>query len=131
MKLTWIGPPPTKAEQRAIAAGIRSGKIRSGAVLRRGKKSLRAARAAAEYTKFHWGERPSKRVRVKLPSYDAGIYELGKLRAVEYEASKGGERAIWVHKFTRPYPSLTATPGGVLGPIVGGAAVVTKRGIER
>ncbi len=69
--------------------------------------------------------------KVRLPSYSHGVFELGKLRAVEYETTKGGERAVWVHQFEKPYPSLTGTPGGQLGPIVGGGAFITERGIER
>jgi hypothetical protein len=92
-----------------------------------GRKGSAAAR---EYERTHWGEQPKRLRHLRLPSFGE-LYELGKLRAVEYETSKGGEHAIWVHKFTKPYPSLTATPRGKLGPLVGGAAVVTERGIEK
>jgi len=89
------------------------------------------ARTAHAYKAFHWGEKPKRLTRTRLPAYAGGLFELGKLRAVEYEATKGGERAVWVHKFSKPYPSLTGTARGKLGPILGGGAFITERGIER
>jgi hypothetical protein len=80
---------------------------------------------------FHWGNAPKRIARVPRPTYPGGLYELGKLRRVEYETTKGRERAIYVHDFTAPYPLLTGTPNGRLGPILGGAAHITPRGIEK
>lgn len=133
--ITWNGPrPPTPAEQHAIARGYRAGVIRDGDTVGPGlarRVNPSAPHAASAYESFHWGNPPDSARRVRLPSYDQGLYALGKLRAVEYETTKGDERAIWVHQFTRPYPTLTATPSGKLGPIVGGRAFVTDRGIEK
>jgi hypothetical protein len=133
MALRWVGPPPTKAELRVLQNAARRGKLPKHGTIRRARaKTAKTARAPVrEYESFHWGEAPKKVKHVRLPSYDGGIYELGKLRAVEYETTKGGERAIWVHQFSDPFPSLTATGRGKLGPIVGGRAYVTERGIEK
>jgi hypothetical protein len=128
--VNWYGPPPTPAERAALARAAAAGKLPRVSNATRGRvRSL--APAAAAFRDFHWGENPAKVTRTRLPSYAKGLLKLGDLRAVEYEASKGGQRAIWVHKFSRPYPTLTATPTGRLGPIVGGAAYVTSRGIEK
>ena len=135
--ITWIGSrPPTPAEQHAIAQGYRSGVIRDGdevgpGLARRVGNPSTAPHASTAYESFHWGNPPDQTQRVQLPSYSQGLYALGKLRAVEYETTKGDEHAIWVHQFRRPYPTLTATPSGKLGPIVGGGAFVTDRGIEK
>lgn len=80
---------------------------------------------------FHWGNAPRRIANVPRPTYPQGLYELGKLRRVEYETRKGREHAIYVHDFTSPYPILTGTPSGRLGPILGGRAHITPRGIER
>jgi hypothetical protein len=130
MTLRWIGPPPTAAELRVLRNAARRGELPKHGTLRRATK-VQASAAVREFQKFHWGEKPKKVKRVRLPSYAKGVYELGKLRAVEYETTKGGERAVWVHKFSAPYPSLTGTAGGKLGPIVGGRAFITERGIEK
>lgn len=130
MALRWVGPPPTAAERKALARAASRGELPSHGTISRGRRSS-AERAGAAYSKFHWGDAPKAVKRVRLPSYAHGVYELGKLRAVEYETTKRGERAVWVHKFSSPYPSLTGTPGGKLGPIVGGRAFITERGIEK
>ncbi len=57
------------------------------------------------------------------------VFELGKLRYAEYQTRKGDQAAIWCHDFSWPYPSLTGTADGRLGPILGGNARVTERGI--
>lgn len=134
IRVNWTGKkPPTKREQNAIARGVRDGKIRSGDRVGpgRARRAVNVSGAARAYKRFHWGRNP-KRVQAKrLPSYDQGLYALGKLRAVEYETKKGNEHAIYVHKFSRPYPTLTGTPSGKLGPIIGGGAFITERGIEK
>jgi hypothetical protein len=132
MALRWVGPPPTKSELRVIRRMAARGELPRDATLSRAFMSKKQiARTAHAYKSFHWGEGPKKLTRAKLPSFTGGLFELGKLRAVEYEASKGGERAVWVHKFSKPYPSLTGTARGKLGPILGGGAFITERGIER
>ncbi|MGH7605576.1 MAG: hypothetical protein ACRENK_16475 [Gemmatimonadaceae bacterium] len=130
MGLRWIGPPPTKAELRVLQNAARKGQLPKNGTIRRATRS-QADAAMKSYTRFHWGDEPKRVKKVTLPSYAKGVYELGRLRAVEYETHKGGERAVWVHKFSKPYPSLTGTPGGKLGPIVGGRAFITERGIEK
>ncbi len=130
MALRWLGPPPTKAELSALQRAAARGELPAHGTIQRATKS-QVASAGKAYERFHWGTGPDRVRKVRLPDYSRGVYELGKLRAVEYEATKGKERAIWVHLFTRPFPSLTATPRGRLGPIVGGAAFVTERGIEK
>jgi len=87
------------------------------------------ADAESAFEAFHWGETPKRGPRPRrLPDFSE-LYEIGELVRVEYLTTKGGERAIWVHDFSRPYPVLTATPKGRLGPILGGRARVTPRGI--
>lgn len=129
MRITWTGNrPPTAAQKRAIMHGVQAGKIRSGDSVGPGNKRLAGAKRA--YKRFHWGKKHSRVQVRKVPSFDQ-LYELGALVEVAYETTKGKERAIWVHKFTHPRPVLTATPRGRLGPIIGGRAIVTERGIEK
>lgn len=134
IRVTWTGDrAPTRAELAAIARAVRAGKIRSGdrVSVAMAKRSNPAPRGAAHaYREFHWGNPHDRVSKVRLPSYKRGLYKLGDLVAVEYETKKGKERAIWVHHFDKPRPALTATPSGKLGPIVGGRAYVTERGIE-
>lgn len=135
MRIVWEGSrPPTRAELRALQGAARAGKLRNGDRARPGHVNPSSSRSVAHareaFTEFHWGNRPKRNTRVRLPDFSA-LYKLGDLVAVEYLAKKGNERAIWVHKFSRPRPALTATPDGRLGPIVGGRAFVTERGIER
>lgn len=130
----WSGSrAPTRAELRAIGLGVRSGRIRAGDRVGPGTVARRANPSGPEraYREFHWGNAHRRTDRVTLPNYAGGLYKLGDLVAVEYEARKGNESAIWVHKFSRPRPALTATAAGQLGPIVGGRAYVTERGIEK
>jgi hypothetical protein len=131
-RIVWTGrKPPTAAELRAIGAAWRAGRIPAGARVScapAGRVRRNPSPAADAYREFHWGRAPKKRRRVQVPA-SSEVFELGKLRAVEYETRKGNENAIWVHPFGRPFPTLTGTPDGRLGPIIGGAARVTKRGI--
>lgn len=122
---------PSKRDLEAIARAVQTGAVQSGDTVQvvDGRR-LNPTDARQAYTAFHWGNAPRKTKRVKLPSYRQ-LYALGKLRQVEYETVKGRQHAIWYHDFKKPYPTLTATPDGQLGPIVGGGAVVTPRGIER
>jgi hypothetical protein len=130
----WTGKrPPTAAQKRALAKAAKSGKLRSGD--RVGPARVRKNPSGAEhaYREFHWGNGHDRVERVRLPSYKQGLYKLGDLVAVEYRTRKGRGRdsdAIWVHHFGRRKPILTATPSGKLGPIIGGQARVTPRGIE-
>jgi hypothetical protein len=123
----WTGSrAPTRAELRAIGAAFRAGRIRNGDRVCCARRNPSPASSA--YREFHWGRGPKRRRRVNVAAHPE-VFELGKLRAVEYETRKGKQDAIWVHQFSRPFPILTGTPDGQLGPIVGGAARVTKRGI--
>lgn len=131
IRVTWLGArPPTAAERAAIAKAAERGDLKDGATAAPGR-AVRKSRAEAAFRKFHWGRRPRKTRRVRLPDYGEGLFALGKLRAVEYETRKGDQDAIWVHKFDRPFPILTGTPSGRLGPIIGGGHFITARGIER
>ncbi len=126
--IIWEGQkPPTRAELRAIGRAYRAGRIPPGSRVSCARRN--PSPAAEAYREFHWGRGPKRRRRVHVPA-DREVFELGKLRAVEYETTKNQEHAIWVHPFGRPFPILTGTADGRLGPIVGGAARVTKRGIE-
>jgi len=143
MKIYWHGRrKPTPRELAAIRLAVRRGQLRNGAhiapiagwaqsVPPRVRANPSTPAAAEAYREFHWGRGPKHTRRVTLPDYSEGVYELGKLVAVEYEAKKGREaKAVWRHEFSKPHPSITATPRGKLGPIVGGRAHVTRRGIE-
>ncbi|MCP5118540.1 MAG: hypothetical protein GY953_47615 [bacterium] len=121
---------PTRADRRAIAQAVAAGKVKNGDTIAIEYRRTNPTDAEEAYTAFHWGNAPRRRRNAKLPDYSE-LYALGKLRAVEYQAEKGKTDAIWVHEFSAPYPTLTATADGKLGPIVGGGAFVTSRGIER
>lgn len=126
-RVLWQGAkPPSARERQAIARAFAAGRIKAGDHL--GRSS--SASAEREFKAFHWGRAPKRAALVKAPGLEHGIYELGELVAVEYETIKGRERAVWVHQFGKPRPKLTATPSGRLGPIIGGKARVTPRGIE-
>lgn len=132
----WEGPGrPTRAELAAIQRAYRAGHIRSGDHVGRARGRRRPARRNPEptpaedaYRQFHWGKRPKRRKAYLLPT-PSEVFELGRLRAVEYETRKGSQYAIWVHHFGWPRPVLTGTADGRLGPILGGNARVTARGI--
>lgn len=120
---------PTRRQYQALELAWRAGRVPDGARVTFANPTKAAKGARRAYNEFHWGRSSRRTRRVNLPDLSE-IYSLGKLRAVEYETTKGKSRAIWVHEFSRPYPELTATPTGKLGPIVGGKARVTRRGIE-
>lgn len=132
----WEGPgKPTRAELAAIRRAYRAGHIRSGDRVARARGRRRTAcrnpaptPAEGAYEDFHWGRRPKRRKLHSVPT-PSEVFELGKLRAVEYETRKGNQHAIWVHQFGWPRPVLTGTADGRLGPILGGNARVTTRGI--
>jgi len=134
--LHWVGAePPTRRELAAVARAWRRGDLRPGdSVLCQrarcavGRVLPNPSPAAVAYQDFHWGRPPSRRRHFTV-STPREVYELGKLRAVEYETTKANQRAIWVHKFSWPRPVLTGTSDGRLGPILGGTARVTERGI--
>jgi len=126
--------PPTRVELAAIRRAYARGELRSGDHVRpagRYRGVLRNPSSAAEmaYQDFHWGRAPRRKRRHEMPA-PLEVYELGKLRAVEYQTKKGTQDAIWVHDFSWPWPILTGTADGKLGPILGGGARVTERGIE-
>lgn len=132
----WDSPGhPSRRELAAIARAYERGELRSGDHVRRGRgRSARRrsnpAPTAAEwaYRDFHWGQEPRRKRLLEVPT-PLEVFELGKLRAVEYQTKKGTQDAIWVHKFSWPYPTLTGTECGKFGPILGGNARVTNRGI--
>lgn len=125
--LIWEGSrPPTAAERRALARAWNAGELRNGDRVSTAQRNPSPAGEA--YREFHWGRKPRQRRTVNVPT-PPEVFELGKLRAVEYETRKGNQSAIWVHAFGRPFPTLTGSANGRLGPIVGGAARVTRRGI--
>jgi hypothetical protein len=127
----WDGPkPPTRRELAAIARAVRAGRVRAGDHVSCARARRNPAPTAAEsaYREFHWGKPPRRRRLAEVPT-PAEVFELGKLLYVEYLARKGDQTAIWCHDFSRPLPSLTGTANGELGPIVGGSAKVTERGI--
>lgn len=114
------------AERAAIADGVRSGRIKPGATIRRANP--RDA-MAEEFERFHWGRKARKKRKVKVRT-PKKAYELGKIREIAYETKKGREHAIYCHEFDPPYPTLTADDRGRLGPILGGGYRITARGIE-
>lgn len=126
IEVKFLGNPGAKALQ-AVQAAVAMGKIKNGDTVDVLENPTNAERAYAE---FHWGRKPSGVKKVNLPDYSE-LYVLGDLRQVEYATRKGETKAIWYHDFSKPYPKLTATPDGRLGPIVGGACFVTSRGIEQ
>jgi len=130
-EIEWIGKnAPTAADLRALArAKLPPGRFTASA--RTVPRARNMSPTEAAFTAFHWGKPPDRLRRVALPSTKGGIYALGRLRAVEYETTKGKTKAIWRHRFEKPFPLLTANAFGRLGPIVGGNARVTPRGIER
>lgn len=85
------------------------------------------------YTRFHWGRRPTKRKRVKLPPTPRRLVELGTLEAVTYAAKKGAEGLVdYVHSFGEEggaKPTLAADPRSRRLHIVGGDYDVQGRGI--
>ena len=132
----WDGPGrPSRRELAAIRRAYQGGQLRSGDRVSRARGRRPTVRrnpapTAAEhaYEAFHWGRRPKRRRLHEVPT-PLEVFELGKLRAVEYETRKGSQHAIWVHHFGWPRPVLTGTSDGRLGPILGGNARVTERGI--
>lgn len=125
--IRWEGAaPPTPVQLRAIGRAWRSGQIRAGDRVSCAARNPSPATEA--YREFHWGRPARKRRRVNVPQ-SPEVFELGKLIEIVYSAKKGRQSALWHHKFGWPYPILTGTPEGRLGPIVGGGARVTKRGI--
>jgi hypothetical protein len=107
---------------------VRSGQLRDGDHVRGIRARTNPSPAERAYTEFHWGKAPKRRRRHDVPM-PLEVFELGKLTYAEYLADKGGEKALWCHDFGWPYPSLTGTADGELGPILGGGARVTERGI--
>lgn len=123
-RVIWRGRrAPTRAELRALE-GLPAGTFDAW-------PASKLEGPIARHVAFHWGNPPRKVARVRHPDYRRGLFELGRLRRVEYETSKGRERAIYVHDFSRPYPLLTGDTAGRLGPILGGVARVEPRGIVR
>jgi len=89
-----------------------------------------SARAAKFYEQFHWGDQPRELVESSAGAVgpDTVLVQLGELAEVAYEATKGGEHAVWVHAFRNPRPVLAYSMTGQLV-IAGGGYRVTARGI--
>jgi hypothetical protein len=89
-------------------------------------------RAERAYEGFHWGEAPKKRRRVELARAPKALTEIGRLEAITYSTSKGGERAHWEHQFGEEggrRPRLAFDPETQDLHIVGGDYRVEDRGI--
>ncbi len=86
--------------------------------------------AAKFYKSFHWGNEAEDLTEQQAPLVVPGevLVELGELAEIAYETTKGRERAIYVHEFERPKPSLAWTRAGKLV-VLGGGYRVTRAGI--
>lgn len=91
---------------------------------------LDAAETSADaYEEGHWGEDVDAVSTVMLSPLPAAMWQLGELVRVEYDASKGGERARFYHDFEDVKPVLAVDPDNGQLYIVGGDYDVTSRGI--
>lgn len=90
------------------------------------------ARAVAAYEGFHWGDKPKRARAVELAPQPKALTEIGRLEAVTYSTTKGGERAWWEHHFGEEggkKPRLAFDPRTEDLHIVGGDYRVEDRGI--
>lgn len=72
-------------------------------------------RAASEYEKFHWGEKPRTATRMKAPIPKGALYVLGDLPSIPYRTKKGGDRDTWEHEFEGPRkPKVAVDEAGEL-----------------
>lgn len=94
--------------------------------------SQRLAEAVSFYDELHWGEPADKVTRKRIPKPPKTATKLGILRSVTYEASKGGELALWQHEFGEEggeCPDLVVDPKTRKLFIVGGTYDVQAAGI--
>jgi hypothetical protein len=88
-------------------------------------------RAARAYKDFHWGTKPTKQVRVKVPRPSGKLWAIGKLHSAAYTTTKGREgRHTWEHEFGEgggKKPTL-ATDGKRLF-VIGGTYKIKPEGI--
>jgi hypothetical protein len=99
---------------------------------RRRRNAEDDAAQRAQYRALHWGDEPSGPIEVDVPDPSEASAVLGKLVKVEYFASKGGRKFIWVHKHLTP-PLLVVTKRGKLliaEPKGKKCYLVTRAGIE-
>lgn len=84
------------------------------------------------YRDFHWGEKPKRLTSAKVsPRPRVGV-KLGRLDAIVYTTTKGGERATWEHEFGEEggkRPDLVMDVDNKRLHIVGGSYDVEARGI--
>jgi hypothetical protein len=88
--------------------------------------------AAELYTGFHWGDKPRRRVRVRVSPKPRELVQLGRLEAVTYSTRKAGEKAHWEHAFGEEggrKPALAMDARSKRLHIVGGSYKVQDRGI--
>lgn len=92
--------------------------------------SLRKISAAKKlYTAFS-GHPAEVFARIPAPKVPDVMLAIGKIRAVEYEAIRAGEKAIYRHSFAQhARPLLAASHDGRTVMLLGGAYTFTDRGI--
>lgn len=78
------------------------------------------------FEEFHQGETPAGEARAETWRIPARAIEIGRLEAVQYRTSKGGEVSSYLHKFENP-PLLCTDGEGHL--FVAEAVPINFRGI--
>ncbi len=89
-------------------------------------------RAKRAFEGFHWGRKPRRIINAKPSPRPRALVELGRLEAVTYSTTKGGERAHWEHEFGEEggrKPILAMDPDTQRLHVVGGDYTVEDRGI--
>lgn len=96
---------------------------------RRRRRNGSVEESTAAFKAAHWGEEPS---RVQDDEVPTGKHwaELGELKEVVYETSKGGEGTFeWEHKFSKRRPLLVFNATGLAIVRNGSRYKVNRRGI--
>ncbi len=92
-----------------------------------------SSHAVEAWEGFHWGRRARKVKRVRVPERPRELVELGRLEAVTYSTTKGGEGLQhWEHAFGEEggrKPVLAMDPDNERLHVVGGSYRVEDRGI--
>jgi hypothetical protein len=94
--------------------------------------SAKLDKAIEFYQDFHWGDEAGRIVKRKIPAPPKVGVKLGKLDAVVYSTSKGGEKATWEHEFGEDggkRPDLVMDVDNKRLHIVGGTYDVRREGI--